>query len=776
MALPQSIKPFLFLFLFAFNTYAAPGTGLPYLGRRDDANTTTLGENTTALEPVVPPEVDPKDFSIFELDTHVMLAWAGSPGSEPGTKRMRKRDDGIFSQANFTFQYPVVPLDHSKFVSTVTCTKGALTGVISNNAAYNYAKSQWKGSKKIIFITSADGCGEDHANDLFLAKSVTFSDDAKTFVAKGVTTEYADVFERFTLNWGPLGTLNVRRALDKRAMFEPHDLDKRGTKTYNLNWNRYLHDPDPDSGFPGPDPDAPWPNAARITSWESEDGEADDSYTKGEVADPNGHHKRWDNSSLAERDLSYGLILYCVECGFSGSAVLTGTVEASLLSGIEVAEVGFQAQFKAGLHLGMKAFVKYEKEWSHPFVDITIGSFGIWKLFEIGPYIGVDIAAGVSIEATGTLLIGASVEWENIDILVDLLDDSRSHSNGLTPVFKPRAEATGQLKLEASLGLPISVGVKLGIIFDHWTVKGGVMDTPSVVLEGSFEANAALDDNGDISASIEGDCYGIAWNIHFENTLDAFYRWGDDEPVKFPLLEPLESDPIAQGCIGYVNDGTGGGSSGSDDVGMTGNGISGSGSGLFSSRPGSKPVPAIDPTSTKKTKPKSNTKSTKQKATTQNTKSKSSGKKTSTSKKTGKTNSKPTTNKKPQTSKNKKVKATTTATNKATAVAKKVSPACTPSAISNSKPPPRTTCNKSVTPARAPKTSVISTTMSVKSVGACAETCLKNTQCMSFGYNKDKSCLLYSKVLKSLGILPGKGETTSLLNDRNCYMYSQCSK
>jgi hypothetical protein len=218
MALSQGIKPFLLILLFVFSAYAAPGADIPRFDRRDDADATASSDNSTTLEPVVPPAVDPKDFSIFELDTNVMLAWAGSPGSEPGSKRMRRRDDGVFSQANFTFQYPVVPLDHSKFVSTVTCTTGTLTGVISSTAAYNYAKSQWKDGKKILFITSADGCGEDHSNDLFLAKSITFADDTKTFTAKGDSTEYKEVYEHFSLKWGPLGTLNVRRALDKRAV------------------------------------------------------------------------------------------------------------------------------------------------------------------------------------------------------------------------------------------------------------------------------------------------------------------------------------------------------------------------------------------------------------------------------------------------------------------------------------------------------------------------------------------------------------------------------
>jgi hypothetical protein len=197
---------------------AAPSYELPILNRQDDANAPSTSDNSTTLEPIIPPEVDPKDFSVFNLDKQVTLAWAGTPDSEPGSKRMRKRDNAIFSQANFTFRYPVIPLDHSVFISSVSCTKGALSGVISNSAAYNYAKGLWKGAGNIIFITSVDGCGEDHANDLFLSQSIRFNDTTKAFTAKGSTTEYGDVYESFKLDFGKIGTLNVRRAIDKRAV------------------------------------------------------------------------------------------------------------------------------------------------------------------------------------------------------------------------------------------------------------------------------------------------------------------------------------------------------------------------------------------------------------------------------------------------------------------------------------------------------------------------------------------------------------------------------
>ncbi|KAF5710023.1 hypothetical protein FGLOB1_5684 [Fusarium globosum] len=766
MMLTKHLASFIVLPSFILSASAAPSHDLPIINRLDDANATSSSDNSTTLEPIIPPEVDPKDFSVFTLDKQVTLAWAGTPDSEPGLKRMRKRDNAIFSQANFTFRYPVIPLDHSVFISSVSCTKGALSCVISNSAAYNYAKAQWKGAGKIIFITSVDGCGEDHANDLFLSQSITFNDTTKAFTAKGSTTEYADVYERFKLDFGKIGTLNVRRAIDKRAMFEPHMLEKRLSKTWSYEWSQYLNNED----ILGTDEDAPWENAAKLIEWGSEGGEEDDSYSKGEVADPNGHHKRWDNATLAERDLSYGLILYCVECGFGGKASLTETIEASIFSGMETAQIQFNAQFKAGLNLGLKACVTYEKEWTYPVSEFSPWNFGIPLLCTVGPYIGLDVQAGMTIEATGTLLL------------------EPRHSNGLTPVFTHRTEATGELKMEASLGLPASVGVKLNVLSGLWEAKGGVVDTPSVVLEGSFEVSATVTDDGEIVTDVDGDCYGIAWNIHFENTLEAFITLGSDTN-KFPLIDPLESDPIAEGCIRYVNDGTG--DDGSDDEGgMSGTGMGCGGSGLFADCVGSQPAPVFDPTSKKKTGKKADTKSTKQKGTAQNKSSSSDKKATSNKKpKTSTTSKKPISTKTKKPTKTSSVITATTKNTKATQAAnkkaspaqgsttsKKAAPACTPSTVANTKTPPRSVCKRNVAKARVPSKSIIGTASSVKNVSTCAETCLKSTQCMSFGYGEDKTCQLYGKNLKSLGVTSGKGKQASLFYDRKCYAFSKCPK
>ncbi|KAJ3522192.1 hypothetical protein NM208_g12964 [Fusarium decemcellulare] len=208
--------------LFCGSSSGAPSNyDQPLFTRQDDtdpgANATAVDETPTSLEPIVPPAVDPDDLSILALDTQVTLAWAGTPSDTTTTRRMLKRDEGIFSQANFTFIYPTIPLDHSTFVTDITCSGDSLTATLSSRA-YSFAKKQWKGAGKIIFVTAVDGCGEDNANDLFLAKSITFDDAAKTFTAKGADAEYSEIMKNFNLKWGEIGTMNFRRAIDKRAV------------------------------------------------------------------------------------------------------------------------------------------------------------------------------------------------------------------------------------------------------------------------------------------------------------------------------------------------------------------------------------------------------------------------------------------------------------------------------------------------------------------------------------------------------------------------------
>jgi hypothetical protein len=192
---------------------------LPRLDSRQESSSSVNA--SSILEPVVPPEVIEDDLSTLLLATDVSLTWAGSAGTDAETssngtssKRMLKRDGAVFTRGEFKFRYPSVPLDHSAFVSGVSCTGNTLTGTLTSKA-YTFAKKQWTGVGDIVYVTSVDGCGLTAANDYFHATSITFSDSAKTFTATGSSAEIKDVASHMNLKWGDVGTTTVKRAADK---------------------------------------------------------------------------------------------------------------------------------------------------------------------------------------------------------------------------------------------------------------------------------------------------------------------------------------------------------------------------------------------------------------------------------------------------------------------------------------------------------------------------------------------------------------------------------
>jgi hypothetical protein len=184
--------------------------------RRDGSTPNTDPENPPApalLEPVIPPEVNEDALSVLALDKTVKLAWAGSTD---GVKNRRvKRETAVLSQANFEFAYPAVALDHSAFVTSVTCSGGKITATMTS-AAYTYAKKNWPAKGDLLFVTASDGCGLKDANEYFHAKSITFSDATKTFTATGAPAKYKDVAVHMNLKWGDAGSYKLKRAVDRR--------------------------------------------------------------------------------------------------------------------------------------------------------------------------------------------------------------------------------------------------------------------------------------------------------------------------------------------------------------------------------------------------------------------------------------------------------------------------------------------------------------------------------------------------------------------------------
>jgi hypothetical protein len=204
----------------AAGLFLLPQLSLAGLAKRQDATTSaTVAADapSTTLEPVLPPDDDPDDFSILNPDPNAVLYYGGVPNTT-----VSKRDDadaGILVDLDIKFLYPSVPLDHSSFISGIACSgDNTLSGVFSTQAAYDFGKKNWADLQKLILISSAEGCGMDSQNDVFLATSVTFTDSDLAFTATGSEQLIKDVAETTTIEWGNTAPQKLRKRAHKRGV------------------------------------------------------------------------------------------------------------------------------------------------------------------------------------------------------------------------------------------------------------------------------------------------------------------------------------------------------------------------------------------------------------------------------------------------------------------------------------------------------------------------------------------------------------------------------
>lgn len=603
-------------------------------------------------------------------------------------------------------------------------------------------------------------------------------------------------------------------------MFEPHPLNKRGRASIDLHWGAWLHS----DSYLGTDHEAPWPFAAKLAEWGKTGGEEDDSWSKGEVADPDGHHKRWLNeTSLTARgleqraagELTYGLKLFCVECGFGGRATIWGEVDVDFsiippFFELSTVQVGLDVGMRAGLNIGLQAFVKYEKEWEKELGRIYLQNWGIPGIIDFGPFVSVSVSAKAGIEASGQLLLGAHVDWDGFAFTLDLLHPSQSHAESVEPSFGHNASAKGELKVSAGLGLPVMIGAGLRLAGGLWKAEAGVVDTPGVVLEGKFEISAEINDAGEIVPDVNDGCYGIAWNVHFENELDAVLRITGLDDYSKALVRPQESEPIAKGCIGYSKDGNedspgpqGSGSS----TGTTGNGLNSGGNGLAGGFPGSSSGKKSTTVSSAKASPtvlapavmrllaatpstmltvQATSKSTstsgfvqaqanagKGSSTTSSSSAKPSSMTTSilAPANAAKTTTRPatTTSKSSTTTTTSRISIATSAKSTCTAsttvITNTAAPTATPASVS---------CKTVVNTANVSTAAIQGTASTVASADLCAASCLRNAKCLSFSYSSKNVCQLYSKAYKNLGVTTKSGSPNLTFWDRICYVYNSC--
>ncbi len=320
--------------------------------RQESASTTAAGRSATVdaaagptLEPVIPPQQDTGDLDVLNPDKSVQLSYAGVT-----TGPLTKRDDSvILVNFDFTFKYPTVALDHSDYITSISCSAdGQLIGQINDADAYALAKENWSQQSNLILITAVEGCGNDTQNDIFLAKSFDFSDDDDSFAATGSHVTFHDVLRTMDVKWGnaPSDTLTKRFAHQRRD--EP---DEQASATLDIGLMV-------SEGISAAE-DPPWPGAVLLASWSTDGDDEEGGSEKRELAAT----KELAIREEGEGGFEAGLNIYCVDCGVKGTITIEGSLSWGFFSGITLAQVKVNGYIYAGLYLGLEIHAVYSKEW-----------------------------------------------------------------------------------------------------------------------------------------------------------------------------------------------------------------------------------------------------------------------------------------------------------------------------------------------------------------------------------------------------------------------------
>ncbi|KAI9163909.1 Leucinostatins biosynthesis cluster protein T [Paramyrothecium foliicola] len=237
------------------------------------------------------------------------------------------------------------------------------------------------------------------------------------------------------------------------------------------------------------------------------------------------------------------LNVYCVNCGVSGTARIAGRATWTPSEGVTEGQVELFNDMQIMLQIGVDAKVAYKYNFETELFGIGLPglSFGV---ITIGPRISIGAEAALEAAASGRLLTGAELSLQGAHVLIDLVNSENTKADAWQPSVKPILEVEGDIRLSASLGLP--VGLKFGIQIAGFDLSAGIVNKPSVTGVAQVTASIGLGDDGGFEAGFKetNGCTGISSQLSWRNALTA----------EVTGLTPLSlfdtgDNVLARGCI-----------------------------------------------------------------------------------------------------------------------------------------------------------------------------------------------------------------------------------
>jgi len=222
----------------------------------------------------------------------------------------------------------------------------------------------------------------------------------------------------------------------------------------------------------------------------------------------------WDELVGVEADQEPGVEVYCHKCAIEGRIIATGSITATPLYGLTKGSIGVRGNLYAGAFIGINAFAQWEKTVKEPLLVRNLAGWEIPHIVSLGPRLILEAMATVSIEATGQLYTGVSLEWPAFEATLDFVDSSKSTKSGWTPIVTKAFEVHGSVEAKAALGLPVTLNFGIDILDGLWGKGVNLTDIPAVTASAEFSID--YEEDGSVTIGNE-ECQGVSWEIALTN-------------------------------------------------------------------------------------------------------------------------------------------------------------------------------------------------------------------------------------------------------------------
>ncbi|KAK4553965.1 hypothetical protein LTR86_008806 [Recurvomyces mirabilis] len=215
---------------------------------------------------------------------------------------------------------------------------------------------------------------------------------------------------------------------------------------------------------------------------------------------------------------------YCVGCRLEGDFTIDDGIVFSIADGITSSSLSVRSSnLKVIAQLGLELLGPYHKEWSAPIFARQLSGDLMLPYVSLGPIAGygiyyeatISVTVDVSESSKAQLLIGAELEWPELEISGNLASERSVEASGLEPNIKEVKKFESKLDLnitalvehkigiqaEVKLGKP--TGADVGVYIGPGFQVGIEHDTPSRDCPNGFELSRHMLARGGFVAKLD---------------------------------------------------------------------------------------------------------------------------------------------------------------------------------------------------------------------------------------------------------------------------------